>query len=98
MLSLLVVFVGALVDGNGRCRSCLWERLWVLLSMVTVAVTLVAVSVLGCSRCCDRLWVLSSEAIVGGFCWERSSVSVAFRQKQSLVAFARSGLRCSLWS
>ena len=65
LLSSLGAFVGDLVAGNGRCLSCCWERLWVLLLLVTVAVALVAGS--------GRQW-LSSEAVVSGFCLKLSSV------------------------
>ena len=36
--------MGALVAGNGRCRSRCWERSWVLSSLGTVAVALFAVA------------------------------------------------------
>ena len=63
LLLLLGAFVGALVTGNGRFFSRCWERLWLLSLLGTVNVYLVAGS--------GRRW-LSSEAVVGGFCRNRS--------------------------
>ena len=76
--------MGALFAGNVLCCSRQWERSWVISSLVTVAVALVAGSVCGCSlvgsgRRCQ--W-LSSEAVIGGFRRKKSSVlsSVVNRQ------------------
>ena len=56
--------MGALVSGNGRYCSHLWERLWVLLLLGTVAVALVAGSVHGCYHRWERSPLLSSLSLL----------------------------------
>ena len=66
-LWLLGAFVGALVAGNGRCFSCCWDRLWVLLSEAVIGEFRWERSLVAFVESGRRCRWLSSEAVFGAF-------------------------------